>query len=145
MTAFTFSNNQSVAAQGDIASTNALDLQASNAPSVDGLCIELRGADDAGWGFASKGNLQLFLQSSRDGAAWGMYRPLTPVLNVSSIAAKQVLARHLVPPLATDVRWLRLAYRVSGATPSGKLTAVLTEPPPDRFNYKPGAVDWVGA
>ncbi|RYG35551.1 MAG: hypothetical protein EON93_06390 [Burkholderiales bacterium] len=126
------SENQPLTTTGDTPSTGWIDLAARGAPSLVGQCIAIT---SGGITFAGNGLLQVVLQSSLNGSSCNDHgEALTPLMGFSTVPALQVLARRNLPALG-GARCLRLVYRVSGAVPTGAISAVLETAPADRFKY----------
>ena len=127
-----FSEDQALSATGDTPSTGSIDLAAKGAPSLPGKCITIT---SGGITFAGNGLLQVVLQTSLNAVAWNDHgAPLTPAMGFSTVPALQVLARRNLPALG-GARYLRLVYRISGAVPTGAISAKLEAAPKDRFGY----------
>lgn len=104
---------------------------AKGAQSLPGKRITIR---RVGISFAGNGLLQVVLQWSLNGSSWNDHgAPLTPAMGFSTALALQVLARRNLLALG-EARYL-LVYRISGAVPTGDISATLETAPKDRFGY----------
>lgn len=113
----TFSELQSVAAAvGDIVSTNVLDTgdpYDSGAGEITWLYAKLNAAVTSG----GAATLQVVLQDSADNSTFADVQTLSPIYALAALTANKELARVRLP--LGIRRYLRIVYRIAGATTTG--------------------------
>ncbi len=108
----TYAAGQAVTAIGDTSSANSLDHGVGNpGPGLAELWLAIN--VDTTFTSGGAGTLQAVLQDSADNTAWADLMVLTPVLPLSALTAKNILAQARFPGRLR--RYSRIGWRVAGA------------------------------